>query len=123
MARGMVSIERTRTTHLALVNDTGAKLTQNDFAVVGGYAVIADQDVAAGAEGSFNVEQGILVQAGNLHATENAFDTIGDVIYWDETSKTFSDTEDAAYDAVGILVEKKDSDGIIVFDKRRYALQ
>ncbi len=123
MAKGMVSLERNRTPHLVLENNTGAKLTQNDFAVVGGYAAIADDDIEVGVVGSFFVEQGIVVQTSKLHAAQNNFDEIGKEVYWDQATKTFSDTKAAAYYAVGLLVEKKDAAGVIVFDKRRYAVK
>jgi hypothetical protein len=106
--------------HPLLVNSTGADLDQGEFAVIAGQAVIADEDVASAASGTFDATEGDEIQTSDLHATENTFGTAQAAVYWDPTSKTFSDTKTAGYYKVGYVKEIKAS-GIIVFVRQRWA--
>jgi hypothetical protein len=106
--------------HPTLVNSTGADLDQGEFAVIAGQAVIADQDVASAASGTFDASEGDEIQTSDLHASENTFSTGQAAVYWDPTSKTFSDTKTAGYYKVGYLREVKAS-GVIVFVRQRWA--
>lgn len=106
--------------HIMFENDTGANLNQGDFAVVGPFAAIADEDVLNGAEGSFFVQEGIQVETDELKTGENTFGTLGQEVFWDSTNNEFSDTETVGYDLVGYLTKVKDSEGVIRFDKLRY---
>lgn len=118
-ANQMVYVTKENVAHIMGTNDTGAALSQGDFAIVGPYAAIADEDVASTAEGSFHVAEGIQVQADDLTTGEDTFGTFGQEVYWDGTN--FSDTETVGYYLVGYLVDTKDSNGVIVFEKLRYA--
>lgn len=115
-----VFIEKEKVDHVNIKNDTGAALVQNELAVVGPYVAVADEKIAKAAVGSFHVEEGIQVQANDLHATENTFDTSGQAVYLDGSGK-LSDTETEAYHLVGYLLKAKDAKGVIVFEKKRYA--
>ncbi len=109
--------------HLKLVNSTGETLVKGDFAVVAGYAGVADEaETADGAVGSFAIAEGLQVATTNLKSGQNTFGTQGQDVFWDKTSKKFSDTTDNTYSKVGVLVEVKDSGGRIVFDKFRRAV-
>ena len=122
MANETVYIEKELCTHVRIANDSGADLVQYEFAVVGPYAAVADDIIVADAVGSIHVEEGIQVQTTDLHATQNTFATIGQKVYWDTASGTFSDTSTAAYYLVGHLITVKDTNDMILFEKERYAV-
>jgi len=107
--------------HIMFTNDTGAALNQGDFAVVGPYAAIADEDIASLAEGSLFVQEGIQIQVDDLVTGENTFATLGQEVYFNTTTSEFSDTETVGYHLVGYLTMAKDSNGKIEFEKLRYA--
>jgi hypothetical protein len=116
-----VYISREDVDHVDFVNDTGADLDQFEPCVVGPYAAVADQDIASNAIGSFHVAEGIEVQADNLTSGEDTFGTPGQAVYLD-TAGDFSDTETAGYYLWGYLKKAKDSNGMILIEKRRYAV-
>jgi hypothetical protein len=116
-----VYIEKEMCDHVRIKNETGADIDQYQFAIVGPYAAVADEDIADDAVGSFHVEEGIQIQTDELHAAQNTFATIGNPVYWDPATETFSDTLTATYYLVGYLLQVKNSDGMIVFEKERYA--
>jgi len=115
-----VYIEKEKCDHVRIANDTGAELAQYEFAVVGPFAAVADEVIANAAVGSFHVEEGIQVQASNLTDTELTFDTSGQAVYLDGDGN-FSDTETEGHYLVGYLLQVKNSNGVIVFEKTRYA--
>ena len=115
-----VFIEKELCTHVRIANDTGAALLQYELAVVGPFAGVADEVIAIDAVGSFHVEEGIQVQASNLTDDEDTFATSGQAVYLD-ASGDFSDTSTEGYYLVGYLLVAKNSDGVIVFEKTRYA--
>ena len=116
-----VYIEKEQCDHVMIKNQTGAIVAQYEFAVILPFAAIADEAVAIAAVGSFHVEQGILVQASNLQTSEDTFATVGQSVYFDTSTKKFSDTLTVGYYRVGYLVTAKNSAGVIVFEKARYA--
>lgn len=116
-----VYISKEDNDHVIMTNDLGADLDQYEFCVVGPYAAIADQDIASLAEGSFHVAEGIQFQTDDLVAGELTFATQGQEVYWSAADNAFSDTETAGYYLIGYLVEVKNSDGMIVVEKTRYA--
>lgn len=118
-----VFIEKEKCDHVRIANDTGAALAQYEFAVVGPFAAVADEDIASAAVGAFHVEEGIQIQASDLAAGENTFATSGQPVFWDSATSTFSDTSTAGYFAVGFLLKIKDANGVIVFEKTRYATE
>jgi len=115
-----VYIEKEKCDHVRIANDTGAELAQYEFAVVGPFAAVADDVIANAAVGSFHVEEGIQVQASNLTETEDTFATSGQAVYLDGDGN-FSDTSTATYHLVGYLLVAKNANGVIVFEKTRYA--
>jgi len=118
-----VYIQKEKVDHVVGVNDSGAALEQYEFAIVGPYAAIADEDIASLASGSYHVEKGIQfqVESDDLKAGELTFGTAWQNVYWDATTGEFSDTETAGYYLIGHLVKIKDSNGMIVVEKYRYA--
>ena len=121
MSNTTVYIEKEKCDHVRIKNGSGADLVQFQFAVIGPYAGVADEAIKDGAVGSFHVEEGIQLQSNTLHAAQNTFATIGNPVYWDAATETFSDTLTAGYYIVGHLLRAKDSNGVIVFEKVRYA--
>jgi len=107
--------------HVTMNNDTGADLDQYEFCVVGPYAAIADDDIDSLDDGSFHVAGGIQFQTDDLVLGELTFATQGQEVFWSAADEAFSDTETAGYYLIGYLVEVKDSDGVIVVEKTRYA--
>lgn len=103
-----------------LVNGTGADLALDDFTVIAPYVCVANEVIANGASGTFTVKDGFIVESADLHATENTFGTLQAIVYFDPTSKKFSDTETAGYYPVGYLTKVKDSNGVIEFEKVKY---
>jgi hypothetical protein len=108
--------------HIRFENDTGAGLDQYDATVVGPFAAIADEDIENGEVGSFHVEQGVQCQIENLVDGEDTFATVGQPVYFNPAAGDFSDIETADYYLWGYLIEVKDSNGMIVVEKRRYAV-
>jgi len=116
-----VYIQKENVDHVRFKNDTGADVSQYDFEVVGPYAAVADADISSGSVGSWHVEEGIQIQSDELETSEDTFGTEGQAVYWNATNLTFSDTETVGYYLVGYLVRTKDTNGMIVFEKLRYA--
>ncbi len=107
--------------HLTLMNDTGEELKMGDLAVIEGFVGVADVDIAAGASGTFAVAEGLQIESKDLKGGEDEFDTLGKDVFWDKTSKKFSNTADATYFRVGYVTQAKNDQGVIVFDKLRHA--
>ena len=122
MAIDTVYVQAELVTHVVVTNDTGADMSQYDFDIVGPWAAVADKAVANGAIGSFHVEEGIQLQATNLKATANTFATPNQAVYFNITTKEYGDTLTDNDYLVGYLIKVKDSNGVIVFEKLRYAL-
>lgn len=116
-----VYIQKEKVDHVVFSNDTGSDLDQFEFCVVGPFAAVADADIDSGEEGSYHVEEGIQIQSDDLVTAEDTFGTVGQEVYWSEGDNEFSDTETAGYYLVGYLLKAKDSNGMIVFEKLRYA--
>jgi len=117
-----VFIEKELCTHVRIANDTGAALLQYELAVVGPFAGVADEVIAIDAVGSFHVEEGIQVQTSNLQTGELTFATIGQKVFFDTATGKVSDTLTVGYYLIGHLLTVKDSDGVILFEKERYAV-
>lgn len=117
----MAYIQRERNDHIRVENVTGADLAQYEFTVNVPWAAVADEAIADGAVGSMHVEEGIQIQVDNLVATEDTFATVGQDVWFDPTTGDFSDTDTAGYFHVGYLITAKDANGMIVFEKTRYA--
>jgi len=117
-----VYIQKENVEHRTLVNDTGSDIEQYEFAVIEPFAGIADEDIASAASGSFAVAENLEVQTDDLATSEDTFATLGQPVYFDPATSTFSDTYNATYYLVGYLVTVKDSNGVIVFEKQRYAV-
>jgi hypothetical protein len=117
----IVYIEKENVEHVRIKNDSGADMAQYEFGVVGPFAAVADEAVENNAVGPFHIEQGLLIQTDELTTSEDTFATSGQNVYWNATTRKFSDTLTEGYYLVGNLITIKNSAGIIWFEKRRYA--
>lgn len=106
---------------LCMLNDTGSDIDQNEFVVLHGFNCVAENDVLNGEYGAFEVEEGIQVQAADFKAGEDTFGTLGDLVCFDPITSKLSDQRKIGYTFAGLLTEVKNADGVIVFDKFRYA--
>lgn len=121
MAIDTIYVQKERCDHIRVTNDTGADMSQYDFDVVGPWAAVADADITSGAVGSYHIEEGIQLQTDNLESGADTFGTANQAVYYNSTTKEFSDTLTDNYYLVGYIIEVKDSNGVIVFEKLRYA--
>lgn len=94
-------------------NDTGAALAQYEFCLIGPYAAIADQVIDISGNGTYTIEGEIEMQVDDLKAGEDTFGTLYQDVYWDDTTKEFSDTETAGYYFIGNVSAIKDANGVV----------
>ncbi len=120
MAKGYIRKE-TPVDHLELVNTTGAALEAGELAVIEGFVGIADQAIEAGAAGTFAVAEGLQFESKDLKGNQDTFSTLGQDVFWDKTSKQFSNTTAATKFRVGYITQVKNDQGVIVIDKLRHA--
>lgn len=128
-AKYKVFVEKVHQDVVVVLNASGSEIKQGDFVVAGNTAGasgqkvwcgVARQDIPDGESGAIDVEEGILCQASDLVAAEDAFATYGQNVFYDASTGEFSDTSTAGYWLVGLLYVVKDSDGVIKFEKFRY---
>ena len=99
-----------------LRNTSGAEVVAGEFCIIGGFAAIAQETIAANAWGNFLTGSGALVQSAELTTSEDAFGTPGAYVYWNNAAKSFSDNGITGYYKVGQLNTAK-ADGVIAFNK------
>ena len=106
-------------------NDTGLQLYQNELTVIGTMVGVATEVIASAAIGAFDTEDGAIVQvaSADLEAGENTFGTANQDVFLNPATGKFSDTPTVGYFKVGQLAAGgiKDTAGMIVFTKRRWA--
>lgn len=99
-----------------LRNTSGDEVVAGEFCIIGGFAAIAQETIAANAWGNFLTGSGALVQSAKLTTSDDTFGTPGAYVYWNDTTKSFSDTLQVGYYKVGQLNTAK-VDGVIAFNK------
>lgn len=99
-----------------LRNTSGAEVVAGEFCIIGGFAAIAQETIAADAWGNFLTGSGALVQSAELTESEDTFGTPGAYVYWNNATKSFSDTAQTGYYKVGQLNTAK-AGGVIAFNK------
>ena len=110
-----VFVEKEPCARQRLINTSGADLAVNEFALLGTTPAIAEEAVVSGAAGGFLLGgNGAVFQASTFVTGEGTFATGNAPVYWDPTSKKFSDTKTAGYYLVGYVVEVLSS-GVIRF--------
>ena len=100
-----------------LKNTTGAKVSAGEFCILGDLGAIAQEEIDINAYGGFLIGSGTEVQTAKLTTSEDTFNTVNQIVYWDDTGKAFSDKLKVGYYKVGQLKTVKDSRGVIVFTK------
>ena len=99
-----------------LKNTTGAIVSAGEFCILGDLGAIAQEEIAIDAYGGFLIGSGTEVQTATLSDPGDTFNTVDQIVYWDDTAKSFSDTLQVDYYKVGQLKTVK-ADGVIVFTK------
>jgi hypothetical protein len=98
-----------------------AGCTQKDMIVVLPWCGIADETVAAAgtAEVSIHVEGGILVESDEIAAAAD-FSAVGTEVWFNAVTGEYQDDEEDGLYLVGYVLEPTNTDGVFVFEKRRY---
>lgn len=92
-----------------------------DYAVSGPWHGPVLNSGVSGDNMSVRVKEGIILSTDELESGEDTFDTVGAMVYFKASTAKFSDTSTAGYREVGYLTAVKDSNGVIEFEKTRYA--
>lgn len=118
-----VFIENIWNAVVQFTNGTGSSIADRTFIIdsVGHSGVVQGGPVANGAVGDLRVEEGLIVQASSLVSGEATFGTVGQDVFYKSSTGEFSDTLTAGYYLVGKLIAAKDSNGMIKFEKTRFA--
>ena len=108
-------------------NDTIPFLADDDYEagdmiLWGPYVGIVNKDVASGSWGSLRDKDGILVTTRQV-ATGSTFATVGNPVWFNETTGEVSDTEAAGLVDIGPLATALDANSVISFYKRRYYVE
>jgi len=103
--------------YVRLKNTTGAIVSAGEFCIIGNLGAIAQEEIAINAYGGFLIGSGTEVQTATLTKSEDTFNTVNQIVYWNNTDKSFSNTLTVGYYKVGQLKTVKDSGGMIVFTK------
>lgn len=95
---------------------------QYDMCVSLPWCGIVDNGVAIGGEFTMHVTEGIQVDSREI---ENGavFTTFGQEVWYDPTTKLYTDTEADGLDCVGYVILPTDSEGCFRFEKRRYVIE
>lgn len=100
---------------------------QYDFAVFPhtpadtGFCGIILSGVASGVETSIRETEGIQIDTDNLE-TGALFTTFGQQVWFDPINAVFTDTEDSGLWLVGYVIIPTNANGVMRFEKRRYAI-
>lgn len=100
-----VYIEKTRADSLRLKNTTGTALVQYEFVAMAGKSLVADEAIASTVVGSLTNANGMVLEAADFVVGEGTFGTANAAVYWDPSTKKFSDTLTANYYLVGYVYE------------------
>lgn len=107
-------VEKEPAGYAYLKNTSGAEVVAGEFCIIGGYNAIAQETIAANAYGGFMIGANALIQTDTLTTAEDTFGTANAFVYFNNTSKDFSDTATTGYYKVGQLNTVKSS-GVIKF--------
>lgn len=117
-----VYIQKEDVDNIVLKNDTGATLAQYELTVIGDLVLIADESIAIGSTGSFHCEENLVIQIEDFVAGEDTFGTENAPVYWDSSSRDFSDTATDGYYKIGIVKTVKNGNGIVLVALNREAV-
>jgi hypothetical protein len=102
-----VSVRKPEAEALRLTNPTGVALVKDEFTVFAGRALVALEAIGIAAVGSLDDVAGKELQAADYVNNEGAFATGNLPVYWDPTTKKFSQTSTAGYYFVGTSLGAK----------------
>jgi hypothetical protein len=94
---------------------------QYDMIVQLPWCGLADNAVAIGAEVSMHVTEGIQIDTKEL-AAGASFTAFSQEVWYNPVTKTYIDVEDDGLYLVGSVILPTDADGVMRFEKRRYAV-
>lgn len=109
---------------IRFLNGSGAVINDRTFIIDSSgkwSGVVTGGPIANGAYGDIQVYEGIHCQVDDLVSGENTFATVGQPVYYKNSTGEWSDTWTVGYYLVGLLYTAKDAAGVIVFEKYRYA--
>lgn len=109
-----VYINKPKGESLQLFNTTGVALVKDEFVVMAGKALVADEAIASAAQGGLANVDGMEIQAADFVTNEGTFGTANLEIYWDPTTKKFSHLLTVGYYLVGYTVAPLAS-GVVSF--------
>jgi hypothetical protein len=95
---------------------------QYDMVVQLPWCGIADHEADQGDEISMHVTEGIQIDTKEI-AAGALFATFGTEVWYDPTTKTYTDTEDAGLYLVGYVILPLNANGEMRFEKRRYVVE
>jgi hypothetical protein len=96
-----VHIAKEAADSLRLVNTTGVALVVDEFTVMRGQGLVALEAIASLAEGALENVNGCEIQCANFDTGEATFAAADLPVYWDPSSKKFSNTATAAHYLIG----------------------
>jgi hypothetical protein len=109
-------VEKEPADYVYMKNTSGAEVVAGEFCIIGAYGAIAQETIAANAYGNFLIGDGSVVQTDTLTTAEDTFGTANAYVYFNNTSKDFSDQATTGYYKVGQVNEIK-TGGVIRFTK------
>ncbi|GAG85560.1 unnamed protein product, partial [marine sediment metagenome] len=95
---------------------------QYDMCVALPWCGIVDNGVAIGLEFTMHVTEGIQVDTDELE-TGAAFTVFGQDVWYNPTTKEYTDTESGDVYLVGYVIIPTNADGVMRFEKRRYVVE
>lgn len=95
---------------------------QYDMCVSEPWCGIVDNGVAITEEFTMHVTEGIQIDTDEIE-TGATFTTFGQQVWYNPTTKLYTDTEDADVYLVGYVIIPTNADGVMRFEKRRYVVQ
>ena len=99
-----VHIDKCRGESLKLYNTTGVALVEDEFVVLAGKSLVADEAIASAAQGGLTNVDGMEIQAADFVTNEGTFATANLAIYWDPVTMKFSHLLTVGYYLVGYIV-------------------
>jgi hypothetical protein len=110
-----VFVEHLKDENPRMVNSTGAAVVQGQLTVIDKLVLIANQDIASTAVGSFQAMDGAIVQIAATEAVSGqaTFGTAGAPAFWKPSTGEFSDTSTSGYYNIGTVVDVKNAAGKI----------
>ena len=98
-----------------------AAFSLGDYVASGPWHGVVLNSGVTGENMSVRIEEGYVVSTDTLESGEDTFNTLGQQVFYKASTGTFSDTSTTGYRTVGWLSAVKSSDGVIEFEKTRYA--